>query len=227
MAIHVQVAGTMRLSWCFVTAWLSLATTQAATVIDGNSASSSSGSVNRTVLRNAIGEVVLHSVPDQCGTAEPGRNIGEGSIWEGMVKDAAACCAKCTALANCCVWEFEPKAGGRLAAQATANTSAKKRNCWVKDNVNKNETGHRISGVIPGRHPHPPIPPSPSPATRITVDVNGSVRTLDPMFLSFNIDANIFPALNFSRPQLIALASELQPAMMRLGGGAADLQAYN
>ena len=58
--------------------------------------------------------------------------------------------------------------------------------------------------------------------------INGTVavRMLDRMYLSFNIDANIFPALNFSRPQLAALASELQPAMVRLGGGAADLQAY-
>lgn len=168
--------------------------------------------------QHAEGNLALNiNVPDQCGTAEPGWNVGEGSIWEGTVSDVAACCAKCTALANCRVWEFEPAAG---------SSSAAGRNCWVKDNANKNETGHRISGVLPGRHPPTPTPP-PS-ATQVTIHVNGSVpvRLLDPMFLSFNIDANLFPALNFSRPQLIALASELKPAMIRLGGGAADLQAY-
>ena len=162
---------------------------------------------------------LMNSVPRQCGGAtERGRNIGDGSIWEGTVVDAAACCAKCTSLAKCRVWEFEP--GG------TSTLASPDRNCWVKDNVNKNETGHRISGVLPGRQPHPPTPGGSS--TQLTVKVNGSacLRTLDPMFLSFNIDANLFPALNFSRPQLIALASELQPAMIRLGGGAADLQAY-
>lgn len=50
----------------------------------------------------------MTSVPDQCGAAEPGRNIGEGASWAGTVKDAAECSAKCTSLSNYRAWETEP-----------------------------------------------------------------------------------------------------------------------
>ena len=66
-------------------------------------------------------------------------------------------------------------------------------------------------------------------ASRVTLAVNTSLplHTLDPTFLSFNIDtASLYTSIDLTSGKLINLVGRLAPAVIRVGGTAADSAFY-
>ena len=158
---------------------------------------------------------------------------GTGQITDANVSGLGACCALCTANAQCAVFTFAPV--------PVKTHSAGVINCWIKDNARGTSgKSNRITGVLTRPPPPPPPPPAPppppSPPLKVAVSWNttAAVGLVRADFLSFTMDGHssgtpcfdggrcwaggTLQTAPFEHPRLRAAARHLAPALLRLGG---------
>ena len=92
--------------------------------------------------------------------------------------------------------------------------------------------GHWCDGPAPGPGPSPPGPPAPhANSSSFTVDTARAVNNVSAAFISFTIDLynarTGFASTNFTDPAFRTAAAAFSPALVRLGGTAADNTTYD
>jgi hypothetical protein len=166
-------------------------------------------------------------------TSRPGVTAGRGHLQHSVgVPSANHCCLACAQLRACILWEY---------AEA-------ERACWLKDNIGPitpradREIGSCAASPLPPPGPAPPSPPPPPapPPTNLSITVtlapgssHAQPRVALPEFVSFCLDwwhpqegcspegwgpnATVLE-IDLSSPRLLAVATAMAPAFLRIGG---------